>query len=347
MVNNRQNYTPQKRSGKRKALPSAYSGSSKNIEQLRRSAPQEKYNSSSRVPVQKRTSQQNQNRRPPRKKNRYSKRFKMLITIIILFSILIVGNGIGKGIQKKNASYSKADSQNDISSFSISTSISSQNEESTTSEAKTETSTQKSEESTTKVYSEETTVFVNPQDENWQLLLVNKSHKLPDDYRPNISPIIDGQSVKADSRIKDAFSSMYQAAKQNGIILTPYSAYISRDRQNDAYNNRLNYFASTGLSAEDAKKKTEMQILPGGFSESTLGLSVDIINTSTDFASTNEYHWLTENAHNYGFILRYPENKTEITGMTFAPWHWRFVGNDAAKIIKEQDICLEEYLKTN
>lgn len=299
---------------------------------------------------QQRMSSQNktissQKKHPIKKRPRYSKRFKMLMAIVILFSVLLFGNIIGKGIQKKNTSNLKSVEKKSTSTSEISTTETVSEKENTT--EKSDETTIKMNKTTTKLYYEETTVFVNPQDENWQLILVNKTHKLPDDYNPNLSPIIDGQSVKADSRIKEPFNTMYQAAKQSGIILTPYSAYISKDRQNDAYNNRLNYFASMGLSEEYAKTKTETQILPGGFSEANLGLSVDIINTSTDFASTNEYRWLNENAHNYGFILRYPENKTEITGMSFAPWHWRFVGRDAAKNIKEKGICLEEYLNNN
>lgn len=342
MVNNRQDYTPPRRTDEKRVPQRSY----QNIRRNTRTNAKQEHNktrqrnySQSRNPVMKR-------QRPTQKKHRYSKRFKMLMSIVVLFSVLLISNGIGKYVNKKSSKNPTSNIKSSVSTSSVLMSELTQQEEITT--GKSEETTNKSEKvTTTKVYSEETTVFVNPLDENWQLVLVNKTHKLPDNYKPNLSSIIDGQSVKADTRIKEPFNAMYQAAKQNGIILTPYSAYISLDRQNDAYNNRLNYFTSTGLSAEDAKKKTETQILPAGFSESNLGLSVDIINTSTDFASTNEYRWLNENAHNYGFILRYPENKTEITGMIFEPWHWRFVGTDAAKIIKEQGLCLEEYLNAN
>ena len=75
-----------------------------------------------------------------------------------------------------------------------------------------------------------------------------------------------------------------------------------------------------------------------------MGFAMDIVSASADFVSTKEFSWLLEHAHEYGFILRYPENKTDITGVMYEPWHWRFVGKEAAAEMHQSGQCLEEYL---
>ena len=87
-----------------------------------------------------------------------------------------------------------------------------------------------------------------------------------------------------------------------------------------------------------------MRIPPAGYNENGAGLAIDFAPASADFASTQEFQWLIMNAHKYGFVLRYPEGKTEITGMIYQPWHWRYVGVEAATEMKEKNLCLEEYL---
>lgn len=100
-----------------------------------------------------------------------------------------------------------------------------------------------------------------------------------------------------------------------------------------------------GLLKDLDETKARTFILPGGYSEQNLGLSMDIVSASSDFASTKEFSWLVKNAQDYGFILRYPENKTDKTGMNYQPWHWRYVGKEAAKAMNKSGLCLEEYLK--
>lgn len=75
-----------------------------------------------------------------------------------------------------------------------------------------------------------------------------------------------------------------------------------------------------------------------------MGFAMDIVSASADFVSTKEFSWLLEHAREYGFILRYPENKTEITGVMYEPWHWRYVGKEAAAAMHQSGQCLEEYL---
>lgn len=137
---------------------------------------------------------------------------------------------------------------------------------------------------------------------------------------------------------------MYAAAKLSGCVLTPYSGYHTYALQETTYTRKVNFYVNKGMSAEEANQKASAQVLPAGCSEHNAGLSMDIVSASSDFINTKEYKWLCENAHNYGFILRYPEDKTAITGMNFEPWHWRYVGTQAAKEMKEKNQCLEEYL---
>ena len=141
------------------------------------------------------------------------------------------------------------------------------------------------------------------------------------------------------------YEEMYTAAKKDGITLTPYSAYRSYERQKNNYINLTKQYKSQyKLSEEDAARKAATVILPPGTSEHNLGLAMDICNTRDDFANTKEFKWLTENAHKYGFILRYTAEKQDITGIVPEPWHWRFVGVEYAEAIKDSGLCLEEYL---
>ena len=137
---------------------------------------------------------------------------------------------------------------------------------------------------------------------------------------------------------------MYNAALTEDVILTPYSGYCGYQRQKTIYDNKVQAFILQGLPEDEAKQNAEKRVEPAGCSENGAGLAVDVISASAGFSSTNEYKWLVANAHNYGFVLRYPEDKTEITGMIYQPWHWRYVGIEVATEMKENNLCLEEFL---
>lgn len=180
--------------------------------------------------------------------------------------------------------------------------------------------------------------------EKWALTLINKTYSLDKKYAPTLSPVVEGSSVTADSRVSEAYQLMYADALKAGYVLTPYSAYCSYQGQQTIYNNKIQSFIFQGMTDEEAKQNAEKRIEPAGCSENGAGLSVDIISASAGFASTDEYKWLTQNAFKYGFILRYPEDKTDVTGMIYQPWHWRYVGIEAATEMKNNNQCLEEYL---
>lgn len=183
--------------------------------------------------------------------------------------------------------------------------------------------------------------------ENWAITLINKTYPLGKTYYPTLSPVIEGSSVTADTRVSDAYKLMYADALSQGYVLTPYSAYCSYQRQQTNYENKVQAFVLQGMTEDEAKINAEKRVEPAGCSENGAGLSVDIISASAGFASTDEYKWLVDNAHKYGFVLRYPEDKTEITGMIYQPWHWRYVGIEVAEEMKSNNLCLEEYLKAD
>ena len=180
--------------------------------------------------------------------------------------------------------------------------------------------------------------------EKWALTLINKTYPLDKKYSPTLSPVVEGSSVTADSRVSEAYQLMYADALKAGYVLTPYSAYCSYQGQQTIYNNKIQSFIFQGMTEDEAKQNAEKRIEPAGCSENGAGLSVDIISASAGFASTDEYKWLTQNAFKYGFVLRYPDDKTDVTGMIYQPWHWRYVGIDAATEMKNNNQCLEEYL---
>lgn len=181
--------------------------------------------------------------------------------------------------------------------------------------------------------------------ESWATTLVSKKYPLSKGYDPTLAPVIEGSSVTADTRVADAYKLMYSDALKQGLLLTPYSGYCSYSRQQTNYENKVQAFILQGMTEDEAKQNAEKRIEPAGYSENGAGLSVDIVSASSGFASTDEYKWLVNNAHKYGFVLRYPEDKTDITGMIYQPWHWRYVGIDVATEMKANNLCLEEYLQ--
>ena len=190
-------------------------------------------------------------------------------------------------------------------------------------------------------------VVVNPYSDLWYFVIVNTEREIPSDYVPKLAEVA-GSGIYMDYRVAPYYNEMYAAAKKDGIILTPYSGYRSYARQQRNYNNLTSkYMSQYSLTREEAAAKAATVILPPGTSEHHLGLAMDICNTNSSFSSQKEYKWLTEHAHEYGFILRYTAEKQDITGIIPEPWHWRYVGVEHAKVIKDSGLCLEEYLQVN
>ena len=188
----------------------------------------------------------------------------------------------------------------------------------------------------------------------WNLTLLNRNYKLPAGYVPKTAKIKLSENdprrtQKAlnetlDYRVAPEYQKMYDAAVKDGIYLTPCSGYRSVALQESIFNRYVKRYEDEGYSQDKAKYKASNTSLPPGTSEHNMGIAMDIINTRDIFKDSKEYAWLEKNAHNYGFILRYPKDKTQITNVMYEPWHWRYVGVDDAVKIKKSGQCLEEYL---
>lgn len=177
-------------------------------------------------------------------------------------------------------------------------------------------------------------------------ILVNGNYALPNGYKPTLAEAVKGSDVQLDYRVAPYYQAMYDAAKKEGITLTPVSGYRSFARQTTNFENRIAEYMKEGMSRKDATIEAAKIIMLPGSSEHNAGLAMDICSLSESFENTDAFAWLSKNAADYGFILRYPKSAEAraITGVTYEPWHYRYVGVDAAKEIKQKGITLEEYL---
>ena len=185
--------------------------------------------------------------------------------------------------------------------------------------------------------------------DDWKILLVNKQHPFPESYEFPLGTI--SGSMKCDERIIQPLLDMMKAARADGVSLIICSPYRDRDRQTMLFNNKVDRYMDAGMSYMDAYNLASQAVTVPGSSEHQVGLAIDIITdgySSLDegFGNTAAGIWLAENSYKYGFILRYPAGKEEITSIEFEPWHFRYVGVDAATIMAQNDMCLEELWST-
>ena len=186
---------------------------------------------------------------------------------------------------------------------------------------------------------------------DWKLVLVNYNHPLtPQDYTPELARVQDSVPYQVDVRILAPAQEMIAAAKRDGVDLLVCSAYRPYESQKRNFDNSVESYVAAGYSREDAIAATKRLIAEPGTSEHQTGLAMDIVTPSYQvlddgYADTAAAKWLLEHAAEYGFILRYPKDKTEWTKIDFEPWHYRYVGVDAAKEIMANGLSLEEYLE--
>lgn len=169
------------------------------------------------------------------------------------------------------------------------------------------------------------------------LMLVNKYNKLNEDYIGNLVNIEENYGTgMLDKEAYIHFKEMCDEASKEGIILKSVSAYRSYTKQQQLYNN---YVARDGITKADTYSARP------GHSEHQTGLAIDINTSKTldHFENTKEYKWLINNSYKYGFILRYPENKTHITGYQYEPWHYRYIGINNAFKLYQNNLTYEEY----
>ena len=182
---------------------------------------------------------------------------------------------------------------------------------------------------------------------DWQLLLVNDWNPLPAGYDSDVSFTTVTGGTQMDSRITDAVERMLKDASAYGLAVV--SAYRPKDEQNTLYWRKVKQYTDQGYSDLEAQKVGGTIVKRPGFSEHNCGLAMDVggsgdYTLEQTFANTAAYTWLIDHCADYGFILRFPEGKEDITGVIYEPWHYRYVGVEAAKYIMDNDLCLEEYL---
>ena len=180
-----------------------------------------------------------------------------------------------------------------------------------------------------------------------ELLLINPWHLLPDDYEAELENVEYGHQV--DVCAAEHLREMLSDCREAGFTPLICSSYRERSKQERLFENDVWRFRYQGYSEEEAREETARNVAVPGSSEHEAGLAVDIVDVyhqaldeSQELNDTQQ--WLMEHCGEYGFILRYPEDKQEITGITYEPWHYRYVGPEAAEEIMAEEICLEEYL---
>ena len=183
--------------------------------------------------------------------------------------------------------------------------------------------------------------------------LVNPQNYIPEDYEPDLVKINDTDlayaELKVDRSCYDALIQMMtDCNKLSGARVYVVSAYRTMARQTQNYNNKVAYWKERGYSDEGAKKKAATSVAVPGTSEHQLGLALDIVDTRSwtlDGAqdSFEGQQWLMEHCWEYGFILRYPKDKLDITGIIYEPWHYRYVGKELAAELRGTGLTLEEY----
>lgn len=182
------------------------------------------------------------------------------------------------------------------------------------------------------------------EDNGWNLILVNRDRYIPDDYQVELTELSNGKKV--DSRIYPELQEMLNDARAQGYGLFVREGYRTQEEQQKLLEEKIEAYKNEGKSKSEAKKLAEQWVAIPGTSEHQLGIAVDINADTTKSSSDDVYNWLAENAYKYGFIKRYPSDKTDITGVINEPWHYRYVGKEAALEIYSSGICLEEYIDT-
>lgn len=181
-----------------------------------------------------------------------------------------------------------------------------------------------------------------------ELPFVNPWHYLPENYTVELTPINDTHQI-ASIAYQD-YLDMMADCEEAGHVPVVCSSYRTQEYQEGLFQNRIDRYVDEGYSEEEATELAGKSVAIPGTSEHQLGLALDIVDNKNwhldeTQADMPTQKWLMENSWRYGWILRYPNEKSEITGIIYEPWHYRYVGKTIAKEIYDLDICLEEYLE--
>lgn len=185
------------------------------------------------------------------------------------------------------------------------------------------------------------------EEDAWQLRLVSAAHPLPEDFEvPELTKLKGGHAI--DSRVYPALQQMMDDCRAAGLNPVICSSYRTHDKQEELFRKKVNTLRKQGYSQEEAETEAARWVARPGTSEHETGLAVDIVDKSYQLLDEKQeqtpvQQWLMAHCAEYGFILRYSVEKSDLTGIGYEPWHYRYVGTEAAKAITEQGLCLEEY----
>ena len=185
-----------------------------------------------------------------------------------------------------------------------------------------------------------------------RIIMVNPWNYVPADYEPDLVPVTSAHGVQGsmvDSSCYDDLIAMIDACNKVSPQAYVVSSYRTHQQQTDNYNRKVKFYMDQGYHEETAKQQAALSIAIPGTSEHQLGLAVDIIDTDLWVLDSRQAElpaqkWLMEHCWEYGFILRYPYNKIDVTGIIYEPWHYRYVGKELAAELHELNITLEEYI---
>lgn len=188
------------------------------------------------------------------------------------------------------------------------------------------------------------------QEYEWNLLLVNPWNPIPENYEPELTYLRNGQAV--DSRCYPELQQMMDDCRTAGLEPLICASYRTKDKQEALLEDKEARLIQEGCPEDEAETEAAKVVAYPGTSEHQLGLALDIVDVSyqqldTEQENTPVQQWLMKNSWKYGFVLRYPADKSDITGIIYEPWHYRYVGKEAAAEIYENKLCLEEYLGIN
>lgn len=183
---------------------------------------------------------------------------------------------------------------------------------------------------------------------NGILTVINASQSLPEDWEVSLVELRNGQAI--DERAYGGLQQMFDDARAEGLDPLICSSYRTMEKQQQLFDNEVDIYLEQGYDEDSAKAIASTWVAYPGTSEHQLGLTVDICSVSNQILDssqedTDTQKWLMANSYKYGFILRYPSDKSDITGISYEPWHYRYVGVEAATYIYEHGLCLEEYVE--
>lgn len=176
----------------------------------------------------------------------------------------------------------------------------------------------------------------------WNLILVDHTNKIPMHYKTTLQTLKNGKQV--DARIVKDLSDMLIDARNDNIYMQVSEGYRSMSDQQSILNQRVDHYKNRGFITILAKRYALNYVAAPQTSEHELGLAVDVMGDHRYTTDESVYDWLSHNAYRYGFIERYPKDKTKLTHMKYEPWHYRYVGKKDALKMYEKHYCLEEYI---